>query len=91
MQILISHLLNECVNLGFKDIYCNQVEYHPFLSQAKLLEVMQDFELFRWHIAQYVEVMLQDMMYSILAEKYSKTPAQIALRWIISTESCIDT
>ena len=40
-----SSLLNECLNLGFKDIFCNQVEYHPFLSQAKLLEVMQDFEI----------------------------------------------
>ena len=40
-----SSLIKECVNLGFKDIYCNQVEYHPFLSQAKLLEVMQDFEI----------------------------------------------
>ena len=32
-----STLLNECVRLGFEDIYCNQVEYHPFLSQEILL------------------------------------------------------
>ena len=78
-----SYLLNECVSLGFKDIYCNQVEYHPFLSQAKLLEVMQDLEIIpvaycpicRGDVARH-EVMIN------LAEKYSKTPAQIALRWL---------
>ena len=76
-------LLNECTRLGFEDIYCNQVEYHPFLSQAKLLEVMQDLEIIpvaycpicRGDVARH-EVMIH------LAEKYSKTPAQIALRWL---------
>jgi 2,5-diketo-D-gluconate reductase B len=29
-----SNLLNECVNLGFNDLFCNQVEYHlSFLIQ----------------------------------------------------------
>ena len=78
-----SHLLNECISLGFKDIYCNQVEYHPFLSQAKLLEVMQDLEIIpvaycpicRGDVARH-DVIIE------LAEKYLKTPAQIALRWI---------
>ena len=77
------YLLNECINLGFKDIYCNQVEYHPFLSQAKLLEVMQDLEIIpvaycpicRGDVARH-DVIIE------LAEKYLKTPAQIALRWI---------
>ncbi len=78
-----SNLLNECINLGFKDIFCNQVEYHPFLSQAKLLEVMQDLDIIpvaycpicRGDVARH-DVIIE------LAEKYSKTPAQIALRWI---------
>ena len=78
-----SYLLNECISLGFKDIYCNQVEYHPFLSQAKLLEVMQDLEVIpvaycpicRGDVARH-NVILG------LSEKYSKTPAQIALRWL---------
>ena len=78
-----SHLVNECISLGFKDIYCNQVEYHPFLSQAKLLEVMQDFEIIPVAYCPICrgDVASHDVILS-LSEKYSKTPAQIALRWL---------
>jgi diketogulonate reductase-like aldo/keto reductase len=78
-----SYLVNECISLGFKDIYCNQVEYHPFLSQAKLLEVMQDFEIIPVAYCPICrgDVARHDVILS-LSEKYSKTPAQIALRWL---------
>ena len=77
-------LLNECARLGFEDIYCNQVEYHPFLSQAKLLDVMQNLDLIP---VAYCPIcrgdVAKDGVINGLAEKYNKTPAQIALRWII--------
>jgi len=38
-------LLNECARLGFEDIYCNQVEYHPFLSQEILLKKMNEMDV----------------------------------------------
>ena len=38
-------LLNECERLGFEDIYCNQVEYHPFLSQEILLKKMNEMDV----------------------------------------------
>ena len=78
-----SHLLKECFDLGFKDIFCNQIEYHPFLSQTKLLEVMQDFEMLP---VAYCPICRGDVVRHDdlirLSEKYSKTPAQMALRWI---------
>jgi diketogulonate reductase-like aldo/keto reductase len=78
-----SNLLNECISLGFKDIYCNQVEYHPFLSQSKLLEVMQDLDIIPVAYCPICrgDVARHDVIID-LADKYSKTPAQIALRWI---------
>ena len=78
-----SHLLNECINLGFNDIYCNQIEYHPFLTQAKLMEVMQDFDLIPVAYCPICrgDVARHDVLIS-LSHKYSKTPAQIALRWL---------
>ena len=78
-----SNLLNECISLGFKDIYCNQVEYHPFLSQSKLLEVMQTLDIIPVAYCPICrgDVARHDVIIG-LAEKYSKTPAQIALRWI---------
>jgi diketogulonate reductase-like aldo/keto reductase len=78
-----SYLLNECFNLGFKDIFCNQIEYHPFLSQAKLMEVMQDFDLIPVAYCPICrgDVARHDVLIS-LSNKYSKTPAQISLRWL---------
>ena len=77
-------LLQKCISLGFNDIFCNQVEYHPFLSQAKLLDVMQNLDLIP---VAYCPIcrgdVAKDGVINGLAEKYNKTPAQIALRWII--------
>ena len=81
-------LLKECISLGFNDIYCNQVEYHPFLSQAKLLDVMQNLELIP---VAYCPIcrgdVAKDKVIIGLAEKYNKTPAQVSLRWLIQQQS----
>ena len=81
-------LLNECARLGFEDIFCNQVEYHPFLSQEILLKKMNEMDvipvaycpLCRGDVA-------KDSVIKELSEKYNKTPAQVTLRWIIQQQS----
>jgi 2,5-diketo-D-gluconate reductase B len=81
-------LLNECSRLGFEDIYCNQVEYHPFLSQEILLKKMNEMgvipvaycPLCRGDVA-------KDKVIKELSKKYNKTPAQVTLRWIIQQQS----
>ena len=81
-------LLNECARLGFEDIYCNQVEYHPFLSQEILLKKMNEMDvipvaycpLCRGDVA-------KDSVIIELSEKYNKTPAQVTLRWVIQQQS----
>ena len=40
-----SYLLNKCINLGYKEILCNQVEYHPLLGQFDLLDYYIHFHL----------------------------------------------
>ena len=79
-----SNLLNECVNLGFNDLFCNQVEYHPFLSQSKLLDRMKNLDIIPVAYCPICrgDVAKDDVIIN-LSEKYSKTPAQIALRWIV--------
>ena len=83
-------LLNECTRLGFEDIYCNQVEYHPFLSQAKLLDVMQNLDLIP---VAYCPIcrgdVAKDGVINGLAKKYNKTPAQVSLRWLIQQQSVV--
>jgi len=85
-----STLLNECARLGFEDIFCNQVEYHPFLSQVKLLDVMQNLDLIP---VAYCPIcrgdVAKDGVINGLAEKYNKTPAQVSLRWLIQQQSVV--
>lgn len=65
-------------------IFCNQVEYHPFLAQGKVLRQAADLDLL---ITAYrplaggltrAEPVLQG-----LAAKYGKSTEQVALRWLV--------
>ena len=81
-------LLNECARLGFEDIYCNQVEYHPFLSQEILLKKMSEMDVIP---VAYCPIcrgdVAKDSVIIELSEKYNKTPAQVTLRWLIQQQS----
>ena len=83
-----STLLNECARLGFEDIYCNQVEYHPFLSQEILLKKMNEMDVIP---VAYCPIcrgdVAKDSVIIELSEKYNKTPAQVSLRWVIQQQS----
>jgi len=83
-----STLLNECTRLGFEDIYCNQVEYHPFLSQEILLKKMNEMDVIP---VAYCPIcrgdVAKDSVIMNLSEKYNKTPAQVTLRWLIQQQS----
>ena len=83
-----STLLNECTRLGFEDIYCNQVEYHPFLSQEILLKKMNEMDVIP---VAYCPIcrgdVAKDSVIIELSEKYNKTPAQVTLRWVIQQQS----
>ena len=83
-----STLLNECARLGFEDIYCNQVEYHPFLSQEILLKKMNEMDVIP---VAYCPIcrgdVAKDRVIIELSEKYNKTPAQVTLRWVVQQQS----
>ena len=83
-----STLLSECARLGFEDIYCNQVEYHPFLSQEILLKKINEMDVIP---VAYCPIcrgdVAKDSVIIELSEKYNKTPAQVTLRWIIQQQS----
>ena len=83
-----STLLNECARLGFEDIYCNQVEYHPFLSQEILLKKMNEMDVIP---VAYCPIcrgdVAKDSVIIELSEKYNKTPAQVTLKWVIQQQS----
>ena len=72
------------------DLLTNQVEYHPLLSQQKILEFIDNQNLF---LTSYSSLMrgkifkIQQVMN--LAKKYNKSPSQIGLRWLIEQKNIV--
>jgi len=65
-------------------ITVNQVEFHPYLYQKKLLDYCQENNIVLEASAPLARTEVLDNPLIIeLAEKYDKTPAQIVLRWEI--------
>jgi len=83
-----SNLLSECERLGYEDIYCDQIEYHPFLSQETLLNKMKEMNVIP---VAYCPIcrgdVAKDSVIIELSEKYNKTPAQVTLRWIVQQQA----
>ena len=77
------NLVNECIKLGYKDIFCNQVEYHPYLEQNNLIRVLKESNILPVAYSPLAKgKLLNDKVIFKIAEKYSKQPAQIILRWL---------
>jgi len=63
-------------------IVCNQVEYHPYLDQSKMLDTLRNrgLKLTAYSPIGKGKVMDDDDMKAI-GDKYGKSPAQVTLRW----------
>lgn len=70
------------------DIICDQVEYHPFLSQRAVLGAVKKHGLF---LTAYSPVargrVPNDKRLQTIGTKYGKTAAQVALRWLIEQDN----
>lgn len=68
-------------------IFCNQVEYHPFLSQGRLLEQAGAYDMLLTAYRPLAggklssESVLRD-----IADAHGKTPVQVTLRWLVQQE-----
>jgi len=68
-------------------LFCNQVEYHPFLSQAKLLSHMRDRDMILTAYSPLARgKVIEAPALQELGEKYGKSPAQVALRWLVQQD-----
>lgn len=78
-------LLEEAMKYG--DIFCNQVEYHPFLSQQRLLETAKNTDML---VTAYSPLAkgkaVNNEKLQIIGKRYNKTAAQVILRWLIQQE-----
>ena len=77
------NLVNDCIKLGYKDIFCNQVEYHPYLEQNNLIRVLKEYNILPVAYSPLAKgKLLNDKVILNMSKKYTKQPAQIILRWL---------
>jgi diketogulonate reductase-like aldo/keto reductase len=66
------------------EIFCNQVEYHPYEAQDEFLEQAKemDYLLTAYRPLSRGEILSDETLREI-GEAHGKAPAQVALRWLI--------
>lgn len=70
------------------NIFCNQVEYHPFISQKEVLEYCQEEDiLFTSYCPLARGRVTENETIREIGKKYDKTPAQVTLRWHIQQDN----
>ena len=80
-------LLEEAVATQGADIFCNQVEYHPYLSQRAVLAAVRRHGLLLTAYSPLARGRIQrDPALASIARSYGKSPAQVALRWLLDQD-----
>ena len=71
-------------------IFSNQVEFHPFIDQLDLLDYAIEKDIL---ITAYSPLaqgkVTENKVLQEIADGYGKTPAQVALRWLIEQENVV--
>lgn len=69
-------------------IFCNQIEYHPFLSQEAQLEFAREHDLM---VTAYSPLaggrVARDETLQKIGERHDKTAAQVVLRWLLQQDN----
>ncbi len=69
------------------ELFCNQVEYHPYLSQRALIDLAHRKDLL---LTAYCPIargkVLDDPVLQEIGARYGKSPTQVALRWLVQQE-----
>lgn len=70
------------------EIFCNQVEYHPYLSQEKLLAQARASD---YLLTAYCPIargkVLADPALQEIGARHGKSPVQVTLRWLIQQDN----
>jgi diketogulonate reductase-like aldo/keto reductase len=70
--------------LDIAPVFCNQVEYHPFLDQSRLLELARANDVLITAYSPLAHGKVPgDPTLQRIGAKYGKTAGQVALRWLL--------
>lgn len=81
-------LLSEAV--GLAPIFCNQVEYHPLLGQAVLLELAAKHDIL---VTAYSPIaqgrVFKERLLKRIGKRHGKNAAQVAIRWLLQQPAVV--
>ncbi|MBT9368678.1 aldo/keto reductase [Rhizobium sp. CSW-27] len=83
-------MMNEAASLSDAPIATNQVEYHPYLDQSKLLDAARakGISLTAYYLMADGRVP-KDPVLQDIAARHGKTAAQVVLRWAVQQDGVI--
>jgi diketogulonate reductase-like aldo/keto reductase len=83
-------MLDEAAGLARHKLVCNQVEYHPFLNQDRVLAACRRHGM---ALTAYCPLargrVFKDPLLQRIAARHGKTPGQVALRWLIQQDGVV--
>jgi len=80
-------LLREAVESHGADLLCNQAEYHPYISQAPVLDFLRDHgTMFTAYCPIAQGEVFGNPVLERIGRKHGKNEAQVALRWLIEQD-----
>lgn len=82
-------LLDEAIAICDKPIVANQVEMHPLLQQKKMLEYLQDHDMYLVAYSPLARGKLNVPELIEVAQKHNASEAQISLAWLMSHENVV--
>lgn len=81
-------LIEKAVSLSDAALTVNQVEYHPYLDQTKVLKSLRDRDML---LTAYCPIargkVLTDPTLIKIGKKHDKSPVQVTLRWLLQQDS----
>ena len=82
--------LREAMRVSDVPIFTNQVEYHPFFDQSEMLSFCRENDVLLTAYSPLAEGrVVNDEELTAIGDRYGKSPAQVALRWLIQQPSVV--
>jgi 2,5-diketo-D-gluconate reductase B len=80
-------LLREAIHRHGADLLCNQVEYHPYLSQQPVLQALRHEGMLLTAYLPIARGAVNDEPVLVgIGKRHGKSPAQVALRWLMQQD-----
>lgn len=82
-----SALVEAAVKLSLGALATDQVEYHPFLSQARLLQTLRAHDMALTAYSPLAQGrIVRDPVIQEIARRLGRTPGQVVLRWLVQQD-----